>query len=58
MAHRIEVGMKKGLRDPAGESTRHQLLDDLGIHVDDMRVVDVYTIQADLTVDELDKKFM
>jgi phosphoribosylformylglycinamidine synthase subunit PurSL len=55
MAHRIEVGMKKDLRDPAGEHARHQILDDLGVAVDDVRVVDVYTIDIDLTPEELER---
>lgn len=54
MAHRIEVGMKRDLRDPAGEHAQHQILEDLGIVVDDVRVVDVYTINADLSPEELE----
>lgn len=52
--HRIEVGMKPDLPDPAGSGARARIAEDLGIHVDDVRVIDVYTIHADLTREELD----
>jgi phosphoribosylformylglycinamidine synthase len=55
MVHRIEVGMKSDMRDPAGEHTREQLLEDLGIEVEDVRVIDVYTIQCDLDEQELEQ---
>jgi phosphoribosylformylglycinamidine synthase len=55
MIHRIEVGMKPELRDPAGEHTRAQLHEDLGITVEDVRVIDVYTIQGDLDGEELEQ---
>ena len=54
MANRIEVAMKPGLPDPAGEATRQRLAEDLDIHVDDVHVIDVYTIEAGLTYDELE----
>ena len=53
--HRIEVGMKPHFRDPAGEHVRHQLADDLGIEVDAVRVVDVYTVRADVDVDAMER---
>lgn len=52
--HRIEVGMKRGMTDPAGEAVRARIADDLGVHVRDVRVIDVYTIHADLAPEELD----
>lgn len=55
MPHRIEVGIKAGLPDPAGDATRQQLAEDLGIRVDKVHVVDVYTINAELGADELEK---
>ncbi|MFP4501353.1 MAG: phosphoribosylformylglycinamidine synthase subunit PurS [Candidatus Hydrogenedentota bacterium] len=54
MASRIEVAMKPGLADPAGEAVRARLAEDLGIHVDHVTVIDVYTIHANLTFDELE----
>lgn len=54
MAHRIEVGVKRNYRDAAGASIKRRLAEDLGIFVDDVRVIDVYTINAQLTSDELE----
>ena len=54
MAHRIEVGMKPDRPDAAGEALRRRLAEDLGIAVDEVRVIDVYTIAADLTPTELE----
>ncbi|MCH8205067.1 MAG: phosphoribosylformylglycinamidine synthase, partial [Candidatus Hydrogenedentes bacterium] len=53
--HRIEVATRPGRRDPVGESVRDRLHEDLGIHVDEVRLVDVYTIHADLDVDQLER---
>ena len=52
--HRIEVATRPGQRDPAGESVRARLREDLGIDVDEVRLVDVYTIHADLEQEELE----
>ena len=51
--HRIEAAMKPGMRDAAGEAVRAQLAEDLGIDAAAVRVIDVYTIHADLSPDEL-----
>lgn len=53
MAHRIEVAMRPGMKDAAGESVRARIHGDLRIAVDDVRVIDVYTIHADLSGPEL-----
>ena len=53
--HRIEVAMKSEYRDPAGQGVKAQLSEDLGIEVGDIRTVDVYTINADLKADELER---
>ncbi len=55
MDDRIEVAMKPGQPDPAGIAVRGRLEEDLGIHVDDVRVIDVYTIHAALSPAELEK---
>ena len=55
MAHRIEVGMKAGLADPAGRDVRARIAEDLDLTVDDVRAIDVYTINADLTAEEVDR---
>jgi phosphoribosylformylglycinamidine synthase len=55
MTNKIEVAMKPGLPDPAGLGLRGRLVEDLGISVDDVRVIDVYTINAELTPEELER---
>jgi len=52
---RIEVGVKPELADPAGTSLVARLRDDLGIHVSDARVFDVYTLRGDFTEYELER---
>ncbi|MDZ4861000.1 MAG: AIR synthase-related protein [Candidatus Hydrogenedentes bacterium] len=54
VVHRIEVGMKRAMIDPVGDGVKARIADDLGIRVDEVRVIDVYTIHADLTAAELD----
>ncbi|GMU92534.1 MAG: phosphoribosylformylglycinamidine synthase subunit PurL [Candidatus Hydrogenedentota bacterium] len=54
-AHRIEVGMKHGLQDPAGMGVRARIAEDLGVTLRDVRVIDVYTIDAALTPEELER---
>jgi phosphoribosylformylglycinamidine synthase II len=55
MPNRIEVAMKPGLPDPAGASVRARIHEDLGIDVDDVRVVDVFTVDAPLGARDLDR---
>ncbi len=55
MPHRIEATVKHTLPDPAGEQTRARLAEDLHLHVDGVRVVDVYTVDADLNPQELER---
>jgi phosphoribosylformylglycinamidine synthase subunit PurSL len=55
MPHRVEVAIKAGLPDAAGASLRHQLAEDLGMEVDELRVIDVYTIDAEITAKELER---
>ena len=55
MSSKIEVAMKPGLTDAAGDGVRAQLGEDLGIEVDKVRVVDVYTIDMDLTKKDLER---
>lgn len=53
--HRIEVAMKQGLADPAGEALCARVLEDLNIHVENARVLDVYTLNASLDEQELEQ---
>ncbi|HQN02063.1 MAG TPA: AIR synthase related protein, partial [Candidatus Hydrogenedentes bacterium] len=53
--HRIEVALKSALSDPAGEAVRSRVREDLGISIAGARVIDVFTLNAALTEDELEK---
>lgn len=55
MAHRIEVAYKEGIRDVPGERLKKKIMTDLGIDVIEAGVVDVYTIDADLNADIVEK---
>ncbi len=55
MPSRIEVAMKPGMPDPAGASVRGQIAEDLGIETDEVRVIDVYTINIGLSDEELER---
>ena len=46
MIHRVEVGFKEGVTDAAGESVRGRILEHLGIRVESVKTVDVYTIDG------------
>ena len=54
MAHRIEVALKKGLRDPLGEKIKTRIENELGLKVESVRSVDVYTIDAPLSRRQLE----
>jgi phosphoribosylformylglycinamidine synthase II len=53
MAHRIEVGLLPDVRDAHGQKTARRIREDLKIDVSDVRVVSVFTIDAQLTPQEL-----
>jgi phosphoribosylformylglycinamidine synthase II len=53
MAHRIEVGFREGMTDASGESARKGIAENLGIRLDSVRTIDVFTIDAELTKPEL-----
>jgi len=53
MIHRIEVGFKKRIRDAKGENIKKRIIEDLGIEVEKVNIVDVYTIEADLSESQL-----
>lgn len=55
MLNRIEVTIHPELEDPIGKSLCSQIKDDLSINCSSIRVVDVFTILADLTPTELKK---
>lgn len=55
MAHRIEVGLAEGILDAAGEKIRRRVEAELGIGLAAARVLDVYTVDADLSADQLER---
>jgi phosphoribosylformylglycinamidine synthase len=54
MANRIVVGLKDGVRDARGERVRQEIYHHLGIELDSVRTLDVYTVDADLSAAELE----
>lgn len=54
MLNRIEVAIQPGLEDPAGEALRGRLAEDLHIQIENCRVIEVYTIDAALSPEELE----
>ncbi|MCZ7402062.1 MAG: phosphoribosylformylglycinamidine synthase subunit PurL [Candidatus Methanoperedens sp.] len=53
MVNRIEVGFKQGMKDALGDSIRKRIVEDLRINVDTLRTIDVYSIDADLTDEQV-----
>ncbi len=53
MAHRIEVGFKQGLQDALGERIAKRVAEELGISVESVRTIDVFTIDEKLDAGEL-----
>lgn len=53
MAHRIEITFKEGLRDALGEKIKGKIRGHLGIPVVDVRTIDVYTVDGELSPEEL-----
>lgn len=52
---RIEVAFKRGVVDAAGKELRRAIVEDLGIEVESVRTVKVFTIEAGLDDAELEK---
>ena len=52
MVHRLEIGLKRGERDPRGEDVARTVRRFLGIPVGRIRTRDVYRVDAGLTVDD------
>ena len=55
MAHRIEIGFKEGLRDALGAKIKRRINEHLHIPIDDVKTVDVYTIDGSFSHEELTK---
>jgi phosphoribosylformylglycinamidine synthase len=55
MAYRVEVGLKPNIRDARGEKIKTRIAGDLKIPVETVRTVDVYTVDASLSREEMEK---
>jgi phosphoribosylformylglycinamidine synthase subunit PurSL len=53
MADRIEIGFRAGIRDALGEKIRRRIVEHLGITVEGVKTLEVYTIDDGLSVEEL-----
>ena len=51
--HRIEVGFRQNMVDALGKSVRQRIVEDLNIPLGDVKTIDVYTIDADLSPEQL-----
>ncbi|MCX7769557.1 MAG: phosphoribosylformylglycinamidine synthase subunit PurL [Proteobacteria bacterium] len=50
---RIEVGLKKNLTDPRGKNLQKKAKQFMNIQIDEVRTSDIYTIDANLTIDQI-----
>jgi phosphoribosylformylglycinamidine synthase len=53
MAWRILAGLKDGVRDSRGERVKREIREHLGITLESVRTIDVYTVDAVLSDDEV-----
>ena len=54
MANRIEIGFRQGITDALGEKIKKRIIDHLRIPVDSVKTCEVYTIEGDLTLGDLE----
>jgi phosphoribosylformylglycinamidine synthase len=55
MTYRVEIGLKPNLRDARGEKIKRRILNDLNLSVDSVKTIDVYTVDANLSLEEIEK---
>jgi phosphoribosylformylglycinamidine synthase len=55
MPHRIEIGLKKGIRDALGEKVRRRIQNDLGLAVQSVRTISVFTLDFELSGEDLER---
>jgi phosphoribosylformylglycinamidine synthase II len=55
MTYRVEIGLKPDIRDARGEKIKRRIVNDLHIPVDHVSTVDVYTVDARLSTEEIGK---
>ena len=53
MAWRIVVGLKDGIRDARGERVKREIREHLGVELEQVRTIDVYTVDAALNEDHI-----
>jgi len=51
--HRIEIGFKPGIKDALGEKIKKRIIEDFNISVSDVKTIDVYTIDLNLSKGQL-----
>ncbi|MGQ9776839.1 MAG: phosphoribosylformylglycinamidine synthase subunit PurL [Thermodesulfobacteriota bacterium] len=54
MPHRIEIGLKKGIRDALGEKVKRRIENDLGLTIRSVKTLSIYTLDLELSRDELE----
>ena len=55
MAYRVEISLKSPLRDARGERMKRRIIDDLNLFVESVVTIDVYTVDAALSAEEIEK---
>ena len=55
MAHRIEIALKNSVRDARGERVKREIDNFLHLVVSRVRTIDVYTVDAALSWEELEQ---
>ncbi len=55
MAHRIEIALKETVRDARGERVKNEILHFIHLPVEQVRTIDVYTIDAELSRELLEQ---
>ena len=53
MPNRIEIALKNGIRDARGERIKREIEHVFGLKVDAVRTIDVYTVDAALSAEQL-----
>lgn len=53
MPHRIEITFKEGIKDALAERIKRKIREHLGFNVEQVRIINVYTIDGELSPEEL-----
>jgi len=54
MTHRIEIGFREGIRDALGEKIRKRIIDHLGIQINTVNTIEVYTVEGNISPRDLE----